>query len=213
MDPQHLMRHGAGASTVTRADAATLGDVRAIVSYGPRIPDESDLRLCGEVQGKRVLELGAAGGAAAAFAARGAKAIAVDPTRAALDVARARAAELSEPGEELRVECHQGDLADLGFATSGSVDLVFSAVVLGVVDDLSRVLRSDGLFVFSVPHPVAVMAEAGTHRYGEGGRTVSEIFMALVRTNFNVEVLAEPPAIGGGATPPMLVVRARKLGL
>jgi SAM-dependent methyltransferase len=193
--------------------------VRAIISYGPGIPDESDLRLCGDVQGKRVIELGAAGGAAVAFAARGAKAIAVDPSAEALAATRARAAELSEPGEELRVECHPGDLADLGFATSGSVDLVFSAVALGAVDDLSRVLRQvhrvlkpGGLFVFSVPHPLTAMLEAGARRYGDG-RTISDIFMALVRTNFQVEVLAEPEARGGSATPPMLVLRCRKLGV
>ena len=196
--------------------------MRPIISYGPGIPDESELRLCGDVQGKRVIELGAAGGAAPAFAARGAKAIAVDPSTAALDAVRARVAELSEPGEELRVECHQGDLADLGFATSASVELVFSAVALGAVDDLNRVLRQvhrvlrpGGLFVFSVPHPMAALVETNPRRrYGEGGRTVSGIFMALVRANFGVEVLAEPEAGGGGRlTPPMLIVRARKLGV
>jgi len=197
--------------------------VRAIISYGPGIPDETDLRLCGDVAGKRVIELGANGGAAAAFASRGAKAIVVDPSPAALDVARARAAELSAPGEELRVECHQGDLADLGFATSASVDLVFSASVLGEVDDLARVcrqvhrvLREGAALVFSVSHPVAAMLDGDriVKRYGEGGRTLSDVFMTLTRANFNVEVLAEPNAIGApGVVPPMLVVRARKLGV
>ena len=194
--------------------------MRATISYGPGIPDERELRLCGDVQGKRVVELGAGGLAAAAFATRGAKAIALDPSAAALDAARARAAELSEPGEELRVECHQGELADLGFASSASVDLVFSAVALGGVDDLARVvrqvhrvLRPEGLFVFSVPHPVATMV-ASNGRYGEGTRTVSALFMALVRANFGVEVVAEPEStVGDARTPPFLVIRARKLGL
>ena len=150
-------------------------------------------------------------------------AIAVDPSAAALDAARARVAELSEPGEELRVECHQGDLADLGFATSASVDLVFSASVLGEVDDLARVcrqvhrvLREGAALVFSVSHPVAAMLDGDriVKRYGEGGRTLSDVFMTLTRANFNVEVLAEPNAIGApGVVPPMLVVRARKLGV
>jgi SAM-dependent methyltransferase len=193
--------------------------VRPTISYGPGIPDDSELRLCGDVHGKRIVELGAGGLAAAVFAARGAKAIALDPDATALDAARARAAELSEPGEELRVECHQGDFADLGFATSASVDLVFSAVALGAVDDLARVLRqvhrvlrAGGLFVFSVPHPVTTLM-AGSGRYGDGARTVSDLFMALVRANFAVEVLAEPMAAGNGRTPPFLVVRARKLGV
>ena len=207
------------ASTGAACARATLDGVRATISYGPGIPDESELRLCGDVQGKRVVELGAGGFAAAAFAARGAKAIALDADAGALDAARARAAELSEPGEELRVECHRGELGDLGFASSASVDLVFSAVALGAVDDLARVLRQvhrvlrpDGLFVFSVPHPVTTMVASGG-RYGEGTRTVSALFMALARSNFGVEVVAEPEAAGGGRTPPYLVVRARKLGL
>lgn len=197
--------------------------MRAIISYGPRIPDESELRLCGDVAGKRVIELGASGGAAAAFASRGAKAIAVDPIAAALDVARARAAELSAPGEELRVECHQGDLADLGFATSASVDLVFSATVLGEVDDLARVcrqvhrvLKPGAPLVFSLAHPMAAMldGERVVKRYGEISRTVSDVFMTLTRANFQVEVLAEPTAVSGSTiVPPMLVVRARKLGV
>ncbi|HET9601608.1 MAG TPA: class I SAM-dependent methyltransferase, partial [Acidimicrobiales bacterium] len=114
------------------------------------MPDESDLRLCGEVSGKRVIELGGTG-SAIAFAERGARAMA------------AAGVEQVEEGREqaeqagVRVEFHAGDLADLGFATSGSVDLVFSTA-LADVDDLARVLRQahrvlrpEASLVFSVP--------------------------------------------------------------
>ena len=192
------------------------------ISYGPGLPDDSDLRLCGDVNGKRVVELGAAGGAAIAFAQRGAKAIALDPSAAALSAVRQRASELAED-REIRVECHAGDYADLGFAPSGSVDLVFSAGILGGVDDLARVLRQvhrvlkpDTTFVCSLPHPFAAVLDGQTvaRRYGSESRTVSELFMAFARANFAVDVLAEPqPAGSPGGVPPMLVIRARKLGV
>ena len=146
------------------------------ISYGTGVPDESDLRLCGEVSGKRVIELGGTG-SAIAFAERGARAMA------------AAGVEQVEEGREqaeqagVRVEFHAGDLADLGFATSGSVDLVFSTA-LSDVDDLARVLRQahrvlrpEASLVFSVPHPMAAMLEGGEivlrRGYGAGTRTTS----------------------------------------
>ena len=47
--------------------------------YGPDIPDESELRLLGDLKGKRVLELGCGGAQCSiAFARQGATAIGVD---------------------------------------------------------------------------------------------------------------------------------------
>ena len=52
------------------------------ISYGDDVPDESELRLCGDVAGKRVVELGLGAGPpnAITFAALGAKTMAVDPS-------------------------------------------------------------------------------------------------------------------------------------
>ena len=110
------------------------GGMVSAISYGTGVPDEGDLRLCGDVSGKRVIELGGTANAIA-FAERGARAMAA-----------AEPIEQVEEGREqteqagVRVEFHAGDMADLGFATSGSVDLVFSTALAGV-DDLARVLR------------------------------------------------------------------------
>jgi SAM-dependent methyltransferase len=192
------------------------------ISYGPGLPDDSELRLCGDVNGRRVVELGASGGAAIAFAQRGAKAIVLDPSAAALAAVRQRASEMGDD-REIRVECHAGDYADLGFAPSASVDLVFSAGALGSVDDLARVLRQahrvlkpDTALVCSLPHPFAAVLDGTTvvRRYGTAGRTISELFMALTRANFALDVLAEPDLASAPAgVPPMLVLRARKLGV
>ena len=198
--------------------------MRPSISYGPGLPDDGELRLCGDVAGKRVLELGGRGGAALAFASRGAKAIVVEPDNDVLTDVRRGATELSAAGEEIRVECHHGEPADLGFATSTSIDLVFSAGILSEIDDLprllrqvNRVLKADAAFVFSMRHPFGAIVQGTTviGRYGDRSRTISELFMALNRANFRVDVLAEPEPTNtpSAVVPPSLIVRARKLGL
>jgi SAM-dependent methyltransferase len=193
------------------------------ITYGPDVPDDDELRLCGDVQGRRVVELGAGPGSnAVEFAARGAKTMAVDPSAEHIAAAR-RAADAAE----VHVEFHQADLADLGFATSASVDLAFSNGALGAVDDLPRVFRQvhrvlkpGSALVFSVPHPMASMLEGGEvvlrkPYWATAARTVSDVFTALSRANFHVDVLAEPPPVDhpNAMVPAALVVRARKLGV
>ena len=106
--------------------------VRMSIWYGAHVADESELRLCGDLAGKRVIELGVAGSAGAitpnsvTAAMAGAKAMALDPDPQAIAAVRAAAEQA-----EVTVQCHQGDLADLGFATSASVDLVVASHTLG----------------------------------------------------------------------------------
>ncbi len=105
--------------------------------YGPDIPTESELRLLGDLKGKRVLELGCGGAQCSiAFAKQGATAIGVDFSAEQLAFAR----RLCER-EEVRIELRQGDLADLAFLRADSIDLVFSGYAFGYVDDLNRVFR------------------------------------------------------------------------
>jgi SAM-dependent methyltransferase len=188
------------------------------LAYGPGVPGEVELRLSGDVTGKRVIELGGVRNAVA-YAVAGAKAIAVTPSAA--DVATGRS--LAE-AEEVRVEFHTAEIGDLGFATSGSVDLVVAVWALAAVEDVDRVLRQvhrvlkpDAPFVFTVPHPVAdIIGDNGVQRaYGSAGRTVSGYVMALARANFRVETMLEPAPTDrpSALAPAALVVRARKLGL
>lgn len=218
------------------------------VHYGPDCPDEHELRLCGEVAGKRILELGC--GPAhncIAFARGGAKAIGVDTSNAMLTHGR-RLAEAAE----VKVELRQVDMADLGFMTSASVDLAFSANAFNYVDDLNRlfrqvhrVLKTDAPLVFSLPHPTRALLDADSDQpllvrrsaFDREPRTtvlngvalleyrhsVSELFTALHRANFRVEVLIEPEPVASAprsvlwrevdrVVPSTLVMRARKLG-
>jgi len=59
------------------------------VTYAPEAPTEAELRLCGEVKGKRVLDLGSGSGEnAIAFTKQGAHVIALDRSVAMLALAR-----------------------------------------------------------------------------------------------------------------------------
>jgi SAM-dependent methyltransferase len=144
-----------------------------IISYGPDGPTEDELRLMGDVAGKRVLDLGTgAGQTAIAFAKQGAVAIAVDASSGQLDRARRTAVR-----EDVRLEWHHGDLADLAFLRADSIDLAFSAFAISEVADLDRlfrqvhrVLRANSVFVFSYEHPLSLCIgpdpAAGTDRPG-----------------------------------------------
>jgi ubiquinone/menaquinone biosynthesis C-methylase UbiE len=130
-----------------------------VVSYAPGGPTEADLRLLGEVNGKRVLDIGAGSGAnAVALARMGAHVIAIDRSEAQLAAARKLAT-----AAEVRVEWHESDAADLAFLRADSIDLALATGVVGEVEDLDRllrqvhrVLRPGAPFVFSYDHPMAL---------------------------------------------------------
>jgi len=141
------------------AARARTGPPTDVVRYGPDGPTEDELRLLGEVAGKRVLDLGCGAGAAAVVLARqGAAAIAVDASAGQIERAR-RLADRAE----VRIEWHHADLADLAFLGADSIDLAFSAFAIAEVDDLGRlfrqvhrVLRPNSVFVFSYEHPLSL---------------------------------------------------------
>jgi len=193
------------------------------ISYGPQVADDAELRLCGDPNGRRALELGISDAMnALALAEQGSKAMAIDPNPARIAQER-RAAE--DAG--LRIEFHQGDLGDLGFATSASIDLVVAAGTLAEVDDLARVLRQvhrvlkpECSFVIATPHPIADLvqrsADDGAARYGSGtARSISDWYMALYRANFRVDNIQElfPAGRPNEPVPCTLMIRARKLGV
>ena len=191
------------------------------IKFGRDIPDDRELRLCGDISGgKRAIELGVSRHRnAVAFALAGAKAFAVDPS--AESIAQIRAAAMAA---EVSIECHQGDLADLGFATSGSVSLVVADHTLVGFDDFSRllrqvhrVLRASHPFVISVPHPFAGVHSSDQYgskvnRYGTVGRTIGDWFIHLGRANFRVDQILELGVSDISPVPTTLVLRARKEG-
>ena len=208
----------------------TLGVVAAVVRYsasgsGPAVADETELRLLGDLTGKRVIELGiSAPSNAVVMASAGARALAVDPSADRIALLRRQAEEA-----EVIVQCHQSAVADLGVVASASVDIVVASHTLHDVDDLSRLLRQihrvlkqDGAFVMAGPHPIATMlATVGGQQvvqqpYGSPpSRSISDVFMAMQRTNFGIDVMHElmPLNARNAQTPAVLVIRSRKLGV
>lgn len=188
------------------------------MSYGDDVPGEGELRLLGDISGnKRVIELGIRDNALA-LAAQGAKAIALDPDAERIADLRAAAARA-----ELTVQCHQGELADLGFAPSGTIDAVVASHTLGGERDLGRILRQvhrvlgpSGVFVIAMAHPfdgVVTPAEDGSiRRYGDDGHTIGDLLTALARTNFRIEAFHELGLDDDHPVPTTLVVKTRKEG-
>lgn len=132
-----------------------------VARYGPDIPTETEFRLCGNLEGKRVLELGVAAAASIGFAQQGAHAIAVDSSGERLGELRRLADEA-----EVKVELHESDLADIAFVRADSIDLAFSSYAFDSVDDLNRVfrqvhrvLRQECPLVFSLAHPAYRMID------------------------------------------------------
>lgn len=135
------------------------------VTYAPGAGTEAEHRLLGPVAGKRVLDLGCGGGQAAiALAKQGAVAIGIDISVEQLAFARRLAEE-----EETRVELRHGDLAELAFQRADSVDIVMSMMALHYAPDLNRVFRQahrvlkpNGMLLFTVPHPASAVVHGAS---------------------------------------------------
>jgi SAM-dependent methyltransferase len=188
-----------------------------VAHYGPDIGTEADYRLLGDLKGKRVLELGCGGAQCSiAFAKQGATAIGVDFSAEQLAFARRLC-----DREEVRIELHLSDLADLAFLRADTIDLVFSAYAFGYVEDLNRVFRQvhrvlkvGAPLVFSLPHPAYDMLDDDSaepllvrrsyfdrspidYEYNGIGftdyhHTIADLYMSLVRNSFRVDLILEP---------------------
>jgi SAM-dependent methyltransferase len=195
-----------------------------VAHYGPDIGTEADLRLLGDLSRKRVLELGCGGAQCSiAFAKQGAIAIGVDFSAEQLAFAR----RLTER-ENVKVELHHGDLADLAFVRADSIDLVFSSYSFGYVEDLNRVfrqvhrvLKQGAPLVFSLPHPAYDMIddddaqspllvrrsyfdrspidyEWNGIKFTDYHHTISDLYMGLSRNGYRVDVMIEPEPTSSG---------------
>jgi SAM-dependent methyltransferase len=232
-----------------RARAIDPDVIPSTVVYAPGGPTEDDLRLCGDLHGKRVLDLGTGNGLnAIALARQGAHVIAIDRSAGQLARARKLAAAM-----DTRVEWHECDAADLAFLRADSIDLVLASCVLGEVEDVDRllrqvhrVLRPGAAFVFSYDHPMALAVgrEADApgalplgalevrrsyfdtrpvtityddERIEIWPRTIADVFVALHRAGYRVELLLEPESAATGDPGPdiprVVVWRARKEGV
>ncbi|MFH1211923.1 MAG: class I SAM-dependent methyltransferase [Candidatus Woesearchaeota archaeon] len=109
------------------------------------------MKLAGVVKSKKILDLGCGPGVHARMLTKmGAKVTGIDNSIASISIARK---------ESPQSEFFVGDIEKLPFA-SGRFDIVFSAMVIGhlknwdkTFGEVNRVLRKNGIFVFSVYSP------------------------------------------------------------
>ena len=190
------------------------------VHYAPLCPGERELRIIGDVQGKRTLEL-ACGAAqnSIALAKLGATATAIDMSASQL----ARARELVGQ-ESVSVNLLQADVERLEMFDDGYFDLILTCFGMEFLPDAAaclaecyRTLRSGGALVIGTVHPLTAFewdADEGILRVndyfsppvevwdeptGEDGqkgltffRTFSEMFALLTGAGFSVEQVVEP---------------------
>lgn len=182
------------------------------IHYGPGSPGENQLKLLGNIKGKKILEIGCGGAQCGiAMAKKGAKVIGIDISEKQLEFAKKLAQR-----NKVRIKFYLGDIKNLKQIKSESQDIVFSAWALHYVDNLTkcfkevyRVLRKGGLFIFSLDHPffrTAIKTKESYFKTGEYTEvfsdkskkfvaythTVSELFNTLVGEGFIVKKIVEP---------------------
>jgi ubiquinone/menaquinone biosynthesis C-methylase UbiE len=113
------------------------------------------LNLLGSVKGKKILEIGCGGGQnSIAFAKQGAIATGLDLSEEQLEFAK----KLAER-ERVNVEFIKGDMADMKGIESNNFDIVYTACAVcyapieKTFKEVCRVLKKNGLFIFSEIHP------------------------------------------------------------
>lgn len=197
---------------------AFLGDADFV--WCPENVREEDVHLLGDVEGRRILEVGAGSAPCARYlAGRGAQVVAFDLSAGMLRHATAAAERTG-----IQVPLVQADLCELPFLDA-SFDIAFSAFgaipfvadSAGAMREISRVLRPGGRFVFSATHPMRWMfpddpgpkgltviqsyfdrspyVEVDTDdvpAYVEHHRTLGDRIRELVAAGFVLEDLIEP---------------------
>jgi SAM-dependent methyltransferase len=145
------------------------------------------LGLLPDLRGKRVLDAGCGPGIyAEELLNRGAEVVAVDVTPAFVRIAKERLGE--------RATVLEWDLAQpLTFAEDGEFDVVVSPLVLDYIEDWGstlreffRVLKDDGVLVFSVGHPWADWQLASQRRL------VAETYFDIERYTMRFTGFGEP---------------------
>ncbi|MGC2191038.1 MAG: class I SAM-dependent methyltransferase [Candidatus Dormiibacterota bacterium] len=170
------------------------------------------IRLLGDVEGKRVLDVGCGPGALTSWLIeQGATVTAIDVSQRMVDIARARVGE--------RAKVLRADLArPLRFLKDGSIDVVVASLVLHYLRDwdlvfreFRRVLDVEGVAVFSTHHPAMdwqlhrpddyFAIDRITETWSKGGRDFPVTFwrrplqamtLAIAQSGFVIESLSEP---------------------
>ncbi len=189
------------------------------IEYALGYARESELNLLGNVEGKKIVELGC--GAAEnsiTLAKKGGICTGVDMSSEQLKIAKTLALE-----NKVKIELIEGDLEDLTMFDNGIFDIALSIFALDWMQDLKkafkeayRILKPNGIFVFSTQHPIYNLLGAEdlnlkalkiSESYFEEEVTfiesteldlrvhaskISDIINGLTRIGFNIGKILEP---------------------
>jgi len=187
--------------------------------YGPFAPNEDKLKLLGNIKGKKILEIGCGGGQCSiALSKKGANCTGLDISEEQLKFARKLSIK-----ENQNIIFIKKDIQTLKGIKSNTYDVVFSAFAIQYVPNLSmifrevyRVLKKDGVFVFSFDHPFYSIISPSTLKITQSyntlkrfeetttgvdgtkkkfiaySRKISDTFNSLVNSGFYVERIIEP---------------------
>jgi SAM-dependent methyltransferase len=195
-----------------------LGDVDLL--WCPEGLREADARLLGDVRGRDVLEVGCGAAQGARWLAdAGARVAAFDVSYGQLLVARELDERSGVPVPSVQADAQAIPFRDGSFdvAVSAFGGIPFVADSAGVMREVARVLRPDGLFVFSVTHPTrwafpddpgpagltvrqsyfdrtpyVEVDDSGTASYVEHHRTLGDRVRELVAAGLVLVDLVEP---------------------
>ena len=211
------MGNGDGERTASQYDTmgAAYRDFNEVNVANACYERPATIALLGDVGGKDVLEIGCGGGALTEWLVlHGARVVAFDVSPVMARLARDRV------GARARVDVH--DLHDgLPQVADSSKDVVVASLVLhylehwdGVLAEWRRVLRDDGVAIFSTHHPSWDWQNHSrddyfaklqvTERWERGGklfdvsfwrRPMRDMTRAIGRAGFVIEVLDEPAAL------------------
>jgi SAM-dependent methyltransferase len=132
-----------------------LGDARFV--WGPEGLDEADVRLLGEVAGRRILEIGCGGAQCGRWlATQGAEVTGIDLSWGQLRHSRRLDARAGTAVPVIQADAQRLPFRDCTFdlCCSAYGALPFVADVGAVLREAARVLRPGGRCVFSTSHPV-----------------------------------------------------------
>jgi len=189
------------------------------IEYALGYARESELNLLDDVKGKKVIELGCGGAEnSIILTKKGAICTGVDMSTEQLNHARKLSKE-----HGVKIELIEGDIENLTMIDDNTFDIAISIFALDWMQHLDkafkeahRILKKNGLFVFSTQHPIYNLLGAEdinlkelkiSESYFEKNVTfveetgidlkvhaskISDIINGLIKAGFKIEVIIEP---------------------
>jgi 2-polyprenyl-3-methyl-5-hydroxy-6-metoxy-1,4-benzoquinol methylase len=195
------------------------GDKMVDVNYGPFASSEKKLKLLGNINGKKILELGCGGGQASiSLAKRGGLCTGID-----ISSNQIKAANKNAEKEKVNVNFLQIPFSTIHKLKPEKFDIVLSIMSLQycinlkkLIKDVKDLMVDNGIFVFSIEHPFYLLIDpndlkikesyynsglvtklekwpdGSTHYFNYYNRKVSDIINLITNSGLKLEKIIEP---------------------